>query len=112
MVRAMTYRQTVGFQSGHAASGGGPGVQHVLLCHFKLSALRRHVAIPHGHQNWFFIAAIQPLLGLHGGLRPHCVWIQVVLEEVRLDGRVHKVKKKTKQLSLLVEKVVRCSTSV
>lgn len=87
----VTYRQTIGFQSGHTASGGGPGVQHVLLCHLKLSALGRHVAIPHGHQNWFFITAIQPLLGLHGGLRPRCVWVQVVLEEVGLDGRVHNV---------------------
>lgn len=79
-----TYRQTVGFQSGHAASGGGSGVQHVLLRHFELSALWRHIAVPHGHQNWIFVAAVQPLLGLHGGLRTRCVRVQVVLEEVRL----------------------------
>lgn len=96
-MRATTYRQTVGFQSRDAASGGGSGVQHVLLCHFELSALRRHVALPHGHQNWFFIAAIHPLFRLHGGLRPCCVRVQVVLEEVRLGRRVDEVQKKTRE---------------
>lgn len=88
-----TYRQTVGVQSGHAASGGGSGVQHVLLCHFELSALRRHIALPHGHQNWILVTALQPLFRLHGGLRPRCVRVQVVLEEVRLRKRVGEVKK-------------------
>lgn len=83
---ATTHRQTVGFQSGHAASRGGPGLQHVLLRHFKLPALGRHVAVPHGHQDGLFIAAVQPLVSLHGRLGPCCVWIQVVLEEVRLGG--------------------------
>lgn len=89
-----TYRQTVGVQSGHAASGGGSGVQHILLCHFELPALRWHVALPHGHQNWIFIATIQPLLRFHGGLRSCCVWVQVILEEVRLCKRVGKVKER------------------
>lgn len=79
---ATTHRQAVGFQSGHAASRGGPGVQHVLLRHFELPALWRHVAVPHGHQDGLFIAAIQPLVSLHGRLRPRRVRIQVILEEV------------------------------
>jgi len=82
-----TYRKTVGVQSGHAASGGGSGVQHVLLCNFELSALRWNIAIPHGHQDGIFIAAFQPLLRLHGRLRPCGVWVKVILEEVRLYKR-------------------------
>lgn len=79
-----TYRQTIGVHSGHAASGCGSGVQHILLCHFELSALRRHVALPHRHQNWILVAAVQPLFRLHGRFRPCGVWVEVILEEVRL----------------------------
>lgn len=82
-----TYRQAVGFQSGHAAPCGGSGVQHVLLRHFELSALGRHVAIPHGHKDGFFIAPVQPLISLHGWLGPRRVRIQVILEEVRLGRK-------------------------
>lgn len=92
MMLATTYRQTLALQSGHAASGGGSGVQHVLLRRFDLPALRRHVAIPHRHQNGVFVAAVQPVFGLHGGLGPRCVRVQVVLEEVRLRRRVDEVK--------------------
>lgn len=91
-MHATTYRQTVGFQSGHATSGGGSGVQQVLFCHFELSALGWHIAAPHGHKNWIFVAALQPLFRLHGGIRPSCVRVQVVLEEVRLCKRVVGVK--------------------
>lgn len=86
-MQATTYWQTVGLHGGDAASGGGSGVQHVLLCHFELSALRRHIAVLHGHQDWIFVAAVQPLISLHGRLRPRCVRVQVVLEEVRLCQR-------------------------
>lgn len=86
-----TYWQIVCVQSGHAASGGGSGVQHVFLCHFELSALRRHIALPHGHQNWIFVAPLHPLFSLHGRLRPCSVRVQVVLEEVRLYKRVGEV---------------------
>lgn len=79
-----TYRQAVGVQGGHAASGGGSGVQHVLLRHFELSALRRHVAVPHGDEDGIFVTAVQPLFRLHGGIRPCCVRVKVILEEVRL----------------------------
>lgn len=84
---ATTHRQTVGFQSGHATSGGGPRVQHILLRHFELPALGRNVAVPHGHQDGIFIAAIQPLVSLHGRLGTRRVRIQVILEEVRLGAR-------------------------
>lgn len=88
-----TYRQTAGFQRGHAASGGWSGVQNILLGNFELSTLRRHIALPHGHQNRVFIAALQPLFRLHGRLWPCCVGVQVILEEVRLrDG--HKKEEK------------------
>lgn len=85
-----SYRQAVGFQSGHAASGGRSGVQHVLPRHFELSALGRHVAIPHGHEDGFLIAPVQPLIGLHGRLGPRRVRVQVVLEEVRLGRKATK----------------------
>lgn len=81
-VDAAAYRQTASLQRGHAAPCGGPGVQHVLPRRFEFSALRWHVAVPHGHQNRVFVAAVQPLFGFHGGLRPCCVRVQVVLEEV------------------------------
>lgn len=84
IMHATTYRQTVGVHGGRAPPGGGSGVQQVLLCHFELSALGRHVAPPHGHQNRIFVPAIQPLFNLHGGFGPRRVWVQVILEEIRL----------------------------
>lgn len=87
-VGAGAYRQAAGLQRGHAAPRGGPGLQHVLPRRFELPALGGHVAVPQGHQDGVFVAAVQPLFGFHGGLRPRRVRVQVVLEEVRLQGAV------------------------
>lgn len=59
-------------------------VQNVLFDHLEFTVLDRYIAVFKGNEKGIFILAIEPLLGLQSRIGSSRVWVQVVLEQVRL----------------------------
>lgn len=80
----------VSIGSGVAAAGarGGFAVQDVLLDHLQLPVLDGDVAVPQRDEDGLRVLPRQPLIRLQGRLRARRVGVQVVLEEVRLQGEM------------------------
>lgn len=65
---------------------GWLALQDVCFDHFQIPVLRGDVAIFERDQDGASILPGEPLLCLQGGIGAGRVWIQVVLEQVRLGG--------------------------
>ena len=62
-------------------------VQNVLFDHLEFTVLERDVAILQGDEDGVSIFALKPLLSLQGRVWSSCIWVQVILEQVRLMGK-------------------------
>lgn len=61
-------------------------VQDVFLDHFKITVLARDVSVFQGYQDGVSVLPVEPVFGLQGGFGSRCVWVKVVLKQVRLMG--------------------------
>lgn len=59
-------------------------VQNVLFDHLEFAVLARDIAVLEGDEDGVPILALKPLLSLQGGVGSSRVWVQVILEQVRL----------------------------
>lgn len=75
-------------------------LQDVCLNHFQVPVLCGDVAIFEWNEDGASVLAGKPLLSLQGGVGAGCVWVQVILEQIRLgrcEGRrkYHEQKKES-----------------
>lgn len=61
-------------------------LQNVLLDHLEVPVLARDVAVFEGDEDGVPVAPLEPLLRLQRPVGPRRVGVQVVLEQVRLQG--------------------------
>lgn len=66
---------------------GHLAVQNVLFDHLEFTVLAWYIAVFKGNEKGIFILAIKPILRLQGRIGSSRVWVQVVLEQVRLKTK-------------------------